>query len=216
VGRRPRGIEHQAGARPVAGDESGPGTVPSDAPRVQRRQRDLRQHRGEAEQRPDASPPVSTASTHDARRRATIRAHSGAVKDEPSIAAKLREGRNVFDSRYVLHLRRPRAADAACTDGDVLAAADAVASAGLDATPLLIRVRRWEYDRPTMRTDRIIAAIDVSLVDAGTGRVVWEKHRAAAPVQLHGELLSGQADVVAAEEVMREMLSGIGVRSRAR
>jgi hypothetical protein len=94
------------------------------------------------------------------------------------------------------------------------AAAEFVASAGLDATPLLIRVHRWEYDRPTMRTDRIIAAIEVSLVDARTGCVVWEKHRAAAPVQLHGELLSGQADVVAAEEVMREMLSGIRVRDR--
>ena len=87
-----------------------------------------------------------------------------------------------------------------------------IASAQLDATAPFIRVRRWEFAYPTLRTNEIIASLDAVLVDPTTSKVVWETHRPVKPVQLHGELVGGQANVVAAQELMQEVFSTLGPR----
>jgi hypothetical protein len=92
------------------------------------------------------------------------------------------------------------------------AAGEIVAAGKLDATALFIRVRRWEFAYPTMRTNEIIASLDAMLVDAASRKVVWEVLRPTSPVPLHGELLGSQADVVAAREVMRELFASITPR----
>jgi hypothetical protein len=83
-------------------------------------------------------------------------------------------------------------------------------SAKLDATPLFLRVRRWEWPYSTMHTTEIRVALDAMLVDPLTDQVVWEVHRQAKPVNLHGRLIAGQADAVAAEEVMKDVFASIG------
>jgi hypothetical protein len=85
-----------------------------------------------------------------------------------------------------------------------------VASGPLDATALFIRVRHWEFPYPTMRTNEILASLDAMFVDATSRKVVWEVRRPMKPVSLHGELVGGQADEVAAREVMRELFASIG------
>ena len=90
-------------------------------------------------------------------------------------------------------------------------ATEMVRSAKLDANALLIRVRRWEFSYPTMRTSEILVSLDAMLVDP-TGRIVWQAHRPTKPVPLHGALVAGQADAVAAEEVMKEVLAPFGQR----
>jgi len=98
---------------------------------------------------------------------------------------------------------------AAATGGRVPAtpemAADIVATAKIDATALFIRVRRWEYTYPALKADEIIVGLDVMLVDPATREIVWEVRRPTKPVPLHGVLMAGQADIVAAQEVMREV-----------
>jgi len=91
-------------------------------------------------------------------------------------------------------------------------AGEIIASAQLDATALFIRVRRWEFAYPTLRTNEIIASLDVVLVDPTTSKVVWETNRPVKPVQLHGELVGGQANVVAAQELMQEVFASLGPR----
>ncbi|HXJ34029.1 MAG TPA: hypothetical protein VMS22_08290 [Candidatus Eisenbacteria bacterium] len=93
------------------------------------------------------------------------------------------------------------------------AAAEIVAAAKLDATALFIRVRRWEFAYPTLRTNEIIASLDAMLVDPTTGKTVWEVRRPTKPVPLRSELIGSQADVVAAREVMRELFASIGRRA---
>jgi hypothetical protein len=91
-------------------------------------------------------------------------------------------------------------------------AAEIIASTHLDATALFIRVRRWEFAYPTLRTNEIIASLDAVLVDPTTSKVVWETHRPVKPIQLHGELVGGQANVVAAQELMQEVFASLGPR----
>ena len=88
------------------------------------------------------------------------------------------------------------------------AAAHILADAHLDATALFMRVRRWEYAYPTMRTNELIAGLDVALVHP-RGRVVWEMRRPVKPVPLHSEVLMGQADVIAAHDVMKEIFAAL-------
>jgi hypothetical protein len=75
-----------------------------------------------------------------------------------------------------------------------------------------LRVQRWEWPYSTMHTTEIRVALDAMLVDPLTGQVMWQVHRPPKPVNLHGRLMAGQADAVAAEEVMKEVFSSIGRR----
>jgi len=89
-------------------------------------------------------------------------------------------------------------------------AAQIVADAHLDATPMYIEVAVWQPSNEGMQTTSVIVALNVMLVDAPTGRVVWQVRRAPKPVPLYGTILTGQADVFAAETVMREVLAPLG------
>ena len=91
-------------------------------------------------------------------------------------------------------------------------AAEIIASAQLDATALFIRVRRWEFAYPTLRTNEILVSLDAMLVDPTTSKVVWETHRPLKPVELHGELIAGQANVIAAQVLMQEVFTSFGPR----
>jgi hypothetical protein len=92
-------------------------------------------------------------------------------------------------------------------------AAEILRSAKLDAAILFMRVRRWEFPYPTFRTDEVIVALDAMLVDPTSGQVVWRVRRPAKPVPLHGVAIGGQADAVAAAEVMKEVFASLGQRS---
>jgi hypothetical protein len=91
-------------------------------------------------------------------------------------------------------------------------AAQILREANLDAVALYIEVRRWE---PTpnsrgMKTDGVIVALDVMMVDPKTGGVLWQVHRPSRPVPVYGVVLTGQANVIVAETVMREVFASLG------
>ena len=86
-------------------------------------------------------------------------------------------------------------------------AAQILREANLDAAGLYIEVRRWE---PTpnsrgMKADGVIVALDVMMVDPKTGGILWQVHRPSRPVPVYGVMLTGQANVIVAETVMREI-----------
>ena len=84
--------------------------------------------------------------------------------------------------------------------------------ANLDAAALYIDVRRWE---PTpcergMKADGVIVALDMMMVDAKTGTILWQVHRPSRPVPLYGVVLTGQANVFVAETVVQEVFALLG------
>ena len=90
-------------------------------------------------------------------------------------------------------------------------AAQILEEAHLDATALYIEVRCWE---PTpnsrgMKADGVIIALDVTMVDPKTGTVLWQVRRPSRPVPLYGVVLTGHANVFAAETVMREVFASL-------
>ena len=87
-------------------------------------------------------------------------------------------------------------------------AAQILREANLDAVALYIEVRRWEPtpDSRGLKADGVIVAMDVMLVDPKTGGVLWQVHRPSRPVPVYGVVLTGQANVIVAETVMREIL----------
>ena len=91
-------------------------------------------------------------------------------------------------------------------------AAQILREANLDAVALYIEVRRWE---PTpnsrgMKADGVIVALDVMMVDPKTGRILWQVNHPSRPVPVYGVVLTGQANVIVAETVMREMFASLG------
>jgi hypothetical protein len=92
-------------------------------------------------------------------------------------------------------------------------AAEIVRSAKLEATALFLRVRRWEFSYPSLRANELIVSLDAMLVDPETGQVVWQVRRPPWPVNLFGTLLGGQADAVAAQEVMKQVFAPLGQRA---
>jgi hypothetical protein len=79
----------------------------------------------------------------------------------------------------------------------------------VDAAALYIEVRRWQptpYERG-MKADGAIVALDATLVDAKTGAILWQVRRPSRPVPLGGVLFTGQANILVAETVMREMFA---------
>ena len=88
-------------------------------------------------------------------------------------------------------------------------AAQMLREANLDATALYIEVRRWEPtpDSRGMKADGVIVALDAVMIDPKTGAVVWQVHRPSRPVPVYGVVLTGQANVIVAETVIREIFS---------
>jgi len=91
-------------------------------------------------------------------------------------------------------------------------AAQILQEAHLDATVLYIEVRRWEPNTSGMKIDGVIVALDVMMVDPKTGTALWRVHRSSRPVPLYGVLLRGQANIVVAETVMKEVFASVGSR----
>lgn len=87
------------------------------------------------------------------------------------------------------------------------AAATIARAAGFDGPVLFVRIRRW-YGTPdsTLRLDAVLVALDAALVDARSGAVLWQVERPTTPTPLYGSLLLGQAYVVAAQQVMADVL----------
>ena len=81
-------------------------------------------------------------------------------------------------------------------------------SAGFDGPVLFVRVLRW-YGVPdsSLRLDAVLVALDAALVDARSGAVLWQVQRPTTPTPLRGGLLLGQAYVVAAQQVMGDVLA---------
>ena len=86
-------------------------------------------------------------------------------------------------------------------------AAQILREANLDAVALYIEVRRWEPtpDSRGLKADGVIVALDVMMVDPKTGSVLWQVNRPSRPVPVYGVVLTGQANVIVAETVMREI-----------
>jgi hypothetical protein len=84
-------------------------------------------------------------------------------------------------------------------------AAQIMRDAHLNAAAMFIDVRRWQPAMSGMKTDAIIVALDITIVDPNSGAVLWQAHRPARPVPLYGTFLTGQANVFVAETVMREI-----------
>jgi len=86
-------------------------------------------------------------------------------------------------------------------------AAQILREANLDAAGLYIEVRRWEPtpDSRGLKADGVIVALDVMMVDPKTGSVLWQVNRPSRPVPVYGVVLTGQANVIVAETVMREI-----------
>jgi hypothetical protein len=86
-------------------------------------------------------------------------------------------------------------------------AAQILREANLDAAGLYIEVRRWEPtpDSRGLKADGVIVALDAVMIDPKTGAVLWQVHRPSRPVPVYGVVLTGQANVIVAETVMREI-----------
>jgi hypothetical protein len=86
-------------------------------------------------------------------------------------------------------------------------AAQMLREANLDAAALYIEVRRWEPmpDSRGMKADGVIVALDAAMIDPKTGAVLWQVHRPSRPVPVYGVVLTGQANVIVAETVIREI-----------
>src|SRR4029434_6824541 len=91
-------------------------------------------------------------------------------------------------------------------------AAQIMEEAHLDAAALYIEVRRWEPtpDSRGMKADGVIVALDVMMVDPKTGRVMLQAERSSRTVPVYGFVLTGQANVIVAETVMREVFASLG------
>ena len=105
------------------------------------------------------------------------------------------------------------AADAvqAASDGHTATTAAAAAElahrARLDDPTLFIAIDRWEPDNPS-HPAFVIVALDATLIEPATGKVLWHLHRSARPVATPGTVTSGSAHEIAARKVSAELLEG--------
>ena len=93
--------------------------------------------------------------------------------------------------------------------GSPQAAAEIASHAKLAGLALYLDVRRWEPDAP-VHPSFVLVGVTASLVDPGSGRVVWSAERPTGPVPTPGEVALGPAYVTAARKVMEELLAPLG------
>jgi len=93
-------------------------------------------------------------------------------------------------------------------------AAQILRESKLDVPALYIEIRRWEPtpDSRGMKADGAIVALDAILIDPKTGATLWEVHRPSRPVPVYGVMLTGQANMVVAETVVREILGSASAK----
>ena len=113
--------------------------------------------------------------------------------------------------QYGFTVVSPDLVDAATRDlqpGSPRETADLAARAGIQAAALYIDVRRWDPDAPT-HPAYVIAAVEATLLEPGTGRVLWTETYGARPVATPGVVVLGDAYVTAARKVMEDLLGSL-------
>jgi hypothetical protein len=80
-------------------------------------------------------------------------------------------------------------------------AAELAAQGQLSGSLLYIDILRWEPDL-RIRPERILVALQVSLIDAATGQVIWTDHHALHPVPTRGAINLWNAYLIAAHDVV--------------
>jgi hypothetical protein len=94
-------------------------------------------------------------------------------------------------------------------------AADVAAHGKLEGSVLYIQINRWEPEDETFHPRHVLVAVDASLIDATTGRVMWTAHLPLRPVPTPGAVTPGAAYTLASREVTKELLSGWGPERRS-
>ena len=89
-------------------------------------------------------------------------------------------------------------------------AADLATRGKLEGSVLYIQINRWEPDDETLHPRHVLVAVDASLIDVTTGRVVWTAHLPLRPVPTPGAVTLGAAYTLATREVTKELLTAWG------
>jgi len=95
------------------------------------------------------------------------------------------------------------------TPGSPQEAADLAAQGKLEGNVLYIEIIRWEPDVP-IHPQLVLVALEASLIEVATGRVVWTTPRALRPTPTPGAISRWVAYMIAAREVTKELLSPWG------
>jgi hypothetical protein len=95
--------------------------------------------------------------------------------------------------------------------GSVEEAAELAAQDKLKGAILYIEITRWESDMP-IRPDGVLVALDASLIDAASGRLLWTTHQPLRPVPTPGAINQSTAYIIAARQVTEELLSSWGTK----
>jgi len=86
-------------------------------------------------------------------------------------------------------------------------AADMAVHGKLEGNLLYIEIKRWEPgDMSTLRPKEILVALEASLIEVTSGRVVWTTHWPLRPVPTPGAINSSGADLIAAHTVVEQLL----------
>lgn len=88
-------------------------------------------------------------------------------------------------------------------------AAELIARSNLADTALWIEITRWEPDM-MFHPKVVLVALEASLIDAATGNIVWTMHRSLRPTPTPGAVSLWAAYMIAAREVVEELLSPWG------
>ncbi len=76
----------------------------------------------------------------------------------------------------------------------------------IEGDVLYIELRRWEADAPFHPTS-VIAALSATVIDAGSGEVVWKGEWPLRPLPTPGAVSEGDAYAIAARAVIDELLA---------
>ena len=93
--------------------------------------------------------------------------------------------------------------------GSLQEAAELVARSKLADTALYIEITRWEPDMP-IHPKLVLVALQASLIDTATGNIVWSVHRSLRPTPTPGATSLWVAYMIAAHEVVEDLLSPWG------
>jgi len=84
-----------------------------------------------------------------------------------------------------------------------------VARGKLADAALWIELTRWEPDM-LIHPQLVLVALEASLIDSATGNIVWSVHRRLRPTPTPGAVPLWAAYVIAAHDVVGELLTGWG------
>jgi len=86
-------------------------------------------------------------------------------------------------------------------------AANMAVHSKLEGNFLYIEIKRWEPgDLSTVRPKEILVALEASLIEGTSGRVVWITHWPLRPVPTPGAINSSGADLIATHTVVEQLL----------